>query len=333
MIRRIAAFLPCLLLSLGVAAQEVDDTVRIGGNVHVTEASTGDLHAIGGRVLVEAPIGGALKAAGGDIKLGRVAVVGGNASLAGGNIVVSGSVEGSLHAAGGQITIDGPIAGDASIAGGRLTLGPAARIAGKLRFRGGELHQDPAAQVVGGVVHTPRRASQRHETSASDPLTRGWWWTAGLVALAALLAGALPGPSRRLAQELRERPWLTPLLGFLALTAIPIAAMLMMITIIGIPVGLLALLLYAGLLLLGYVWLAVVLGGLLLDRFKAETAALTAWRIGAAVLAMIVLAIVVRVPVLGGLVKFTALIVGVGMIVGAVWRRVQPPAATAATTT
>jgi hypothetical protein len=97
-----------------------------------------------------------------------------------------------------------------------------------------------------------------------------------------------------------------------------------MITIIGIPIGLIALALYAVLLLVGYVWLAVVLGGLLLDRFKAETARETAWRVGAAMLTMIVLALLVRTPYIGGLVKLAALVVGVGMIVGALMRRVKP---------
>jgi hypothetical protein len=324
-----AFFLSCLLAAASVAAAEdgsLDDSLRIGGNIEVTEPTEGGLHALGGRITVDAPVGGSLRAAGGKIEVGSSAVIGGSASLAGGSIVVKGSIGGDLHAAGGQITIDGPIAGDASVAGGTLTLGPDARISGKLKFHGGELVRDANAQVLGATIHSHRRArSHEHvEHASGNDFGRGWFWSAGLVLMAALLAGALPGPSRRLAQELRERPWVTPLLGFLALTAIPIAALLVMITIIGIPIGLLALALYAVLLLVGYVWLAVVLGGLLLDRFKAETAQETAWRVGAAMLAMIALAILVRVPLVGGLVKFAALIVGVGMIVGVVMRRVNP---------
>ena len=101
-------------------------------------------------------------------------------------------------------------------------------------------------------------------------MTHGWVWSLGLVVFAALLAGALPGPSQRLAQELRERPGMTTLVGFLALTAIPVAAVMLVFTIIGIPIALLAMVLYAALLMIGYVWLAVVLGGLLLDRFNAD---------------------------------------------------------------
>jgi hypothetical protein len=296
MIRRIAVFLSFLLLAGGALADDdwSGGTTRIGGKVEVSEPTPGALNAMGGQVLVEAPVQGQLRAAAGQIEVS--APIEGSAFLAGGKIAVSGPIQGDLRAAGGQIFIDGPVAGDASIAGGSLVLGPNARIEGQLKFRGGELN-------------------------------RGWMWSVGLVVLAALLAGVLPGPSQRLAQELLERPGMTTLLGFLALTAIPVAAVMLMITIIGIPIALLGLVLYAALLMIGYVWLAVVLGGLLLDRFKAETAAVIAWRVGAAALAMIILAIAVRVPFVGGFVMLAALVVGVGMIVGVVMRKVRPPQA------
>jgi len=323
MIRRIAIFLSCLLAAAAAAEDAPHDLIRIGGDVEVSEATSGALTAVGGRITVDAPVKGPLRVAGGNIELGSDAVVEGSAALAGGNIRVEGPIHGNLRVAGGRITLDGPVTGDASIAGGTLSLGPDARIAGRLVFRGGELHQDPAAQVAGGISHT-RRNWDRYELTMGERFTRGWVWTGALLVLAALFAGALPGPSQRLAQELRERPWLSALLGFLAFTAIPVAAVLLMITIIGIPIGVLALVLYAALLLVSYVWLAVVVGGLVLDRFKADTAALTAWRVGAAVLAMLVMAILVRVPFVGGPLKLVALMVGLGMIVGAVMRRTEP---------
>jgi len=330
--RRIAVFLSCLLLATGAAAAEDNpyhESIRIGGDVEVSEATSGSLNAVGGRISVEAPVAGNLRAAGGHIEVGPAASIEGDTALAGGSIRVKGPVHGDLHAAGGQVTIDAPVTGDAHVAAGSLRLGPGARIGGKLEFRGGELQQDTAAQVTGGIEHI-RRNWHRHESTPAERFTRGWAWTIGLVVLAALFAGALPGPSQRLALELRERPWLSALLGFLAVTAIPIAALLVMITIIGIPIGLLALAFYAALLVLGYIWLAVVVGGLVLEQFNAQTAALTAWRVGAAMLAMLAIAILVRVPYVGGVLKFAALIVGVGMIVGALMRHRQPAAPTPA---
>jgi hypothetical protein len=115
-----------------------------------------------------------------------------------------------------------------------------------------------------------------------------------------------------------------------ALITIPIAAVLAMVTVIGIPLGLLAIAGYAGLLLIGYVWLAVVVGGLLLDRVKPETAAVTAWRAGAAMIAMLAIALLARLPFIGGFLGLVALIVGVGMIVAVAMRRVQRAAPAAA---
>jgi hypothetical protein len=53
---------------------------------------------------------------------------------------------------------------------------------------------------------------------------------------------------------------------------------------------------------------------------KPEMAARTAWHALAAAFAMLVLAVLVRVPVVGGFVKLAALTVGVGMIVAVVMR-------------
>jgi len=298
-------------LALAAPAFAADDVqIRLGDKVVVSEAIEGSLNAAGGRIVVEAPVEG-------------------DASLAGGSITVKGAVRDHLRAAGGHVTIDGPIGGNVSVMAGKLDLGPDAHIGGTLTFHGGDLRRDPSAVVVGKVEQTRGRVRHHHRVrdGSGIPPAFGWIWTAGLLVLAALIAAALPGPSKRMASELRERPWLTPLVGIVALVTIPVAALLLMITIIGIPIGLLAIAAYFVLLLVGYVWLAVVIGGLLLDRVKPETAALATWRAGFAVLAMLVLALFTRIPFLGGLIALTALVVGVGMIVAVVARRATTPAA------
>ena len=326
---QVALFVAAIALAGPVMADDVvigSETLRFGSNIEVTEAVEGPFHAAAGKIEIDAPIHGSTRLAGGKIDFGSGATVSGDASLVGGTVNVDGAVNGELHAVGGQVTLNGAIGGDATVAAGTLNLGPNARINGKLKFRGGELNQDPAAQVTGGITqHTRDRFHfERHERTPAERFLRGWLWTAGLMVLAALIAAALPGPSRRMAAELRERPWLTPLLGLIALSTVPVAAVLLMVTIIGIPIGLLAIVGYAALLLVGYVWLAVVVGGLLLDRVKPETAALTAWRVGAAVLVVLVLALLNRLPIVGGAFVFAAVVIGVGMIVGAVLRRKAP---------
>ena len=300
MLNRLAVLAFCALVATTAGA-----SIVAGGTATIDEPVAGNLYVAGGTVSVTAPVGG-------------------NAGIAGGNVDVSGKVKGNLRVAGGYVKLDGPVEGNATVSGGTLELGPNARIAGKLVFRGGHLEQDPAAQVVGGVVHTQR--GKRSWGGGDRQVARGvvgWVWTAGLIVLAALIAGALPGATRRMETELRTRPGLAALTGVVALICIPVAAVLLMVTIIGIPLGLLGLFAYAALLLVGYVSTSVVVSGLLLDRFKAGARAMAGWRVGAAVLAMLVIALLARVPFVGGLVALTALVIGVGVIVAALAHRKQ----------
>jgi len=325
-----------LLVAAAALAAPVHAEVRlggksafVGGSVEIDESVDGDVHGAAGSITVNAPVSGSARLAGGRLEIGSQAAIADDASLAGGRIVVRGAVKGDLKAAGGHVTIDGPVGGNASVTAGSLDLGPNARIGGKLKFRGGTLDKDDAAQVTGGITHRASR-NRDHDYGPFAHSAGRWIWTAGLMLLAAILAAFLPGPSSRMMEELKEKPWMAPLLGLIVLTAVPIAAVLVMITIIGIPIGLLALLAYVALLLVGYVSAAVVIGGLLLGQFKAEAVGLATWRAGAAVLAMLSLALLARLPFVGGPLQFLALLVGVGLVAGLFRRREPVPAAPAA---
>lgn len=293
-----------LALFCAVLAAPALAHIVAGGNVDIDKPVEGNLYVAGGNVNVNAPVSG-------------------NARIAGGDVTVKANIGGKLSVAGGNVNIDSPVGGNVTVSGGTLELGPNARIAGKLDFRGGQLDQDPAAQVIGGVTRTHH---ERHRFD-SGPFKGSWvvraLWTLGLMLLAAILAGALPGPAKRMQEELRVRPWLAALFGIMALIIIPIAAVIVMVTVIGIPLGLLAILGYAGLLLVGYVAIAVLLSGLMLDRYKAEAATRTAWRVGAAVLAMLVISSLAHVPFVGGFLGLVALVMGVGAIVAAIVHRKQ----------
>jgi hypothetical protein len=303
--RTILAF-ACALLAAPAFAHIV-----AGGNVDIDQPVEGNLYIAGGNVSVNAPVTG-------------------NARIAGGDVNVKANIGGKLAVAGGNVNIDAPVAGNVSVSGGTLELGPNARIAGKLDFRGGHLEQDPAAQVTGGVTRTHHA---RHHID-SGPFKGSWvvrgLWTLGLMLLAAIIAGALPGPAKRMQEELRMRPWLAALFGIMALIIIPIAAVIVMITVIGIPVGLLAILGYVALLLVGYVATAVLVSGLVLDRYKSDAATRTAWRVGAAVLAMLVISTLAHVPFVGGFLALVALVMGVGAIVAAIVHRNETTASAVA---
>jgi len=309
-----------------LAARVLGDAVLAGGDVRVRDSVGRDLYAAGGNVRVDGAVAGSAHLAGGNVEVSRESRIGGNLSVAGGSIEIRGPVDGNVDAAGGDVVIDSEIAGDVRFAGGGIELGPNARIGGRLVHRGPDnIRRDPAAQVSGGV----ERAKARRVHSSRDTGHRavGWLWTLGLVALAGVVAGAFPVGSRRLGEGLRGEPALALAFGFVALVCVPVAAVILMITIIGIPLALAVLLLYFLMLIVGYAAIAVVIGDTALARLRSQDAARIGWRVGAAMLAMLALAIVGRIPFVGSLIVFAALLAGVGAIVMAIRSRRQEPAA------
>lgn len=293
------------------------DAVAAGGNVRIGGSVAQNLYAAGGRVSLNGAFGRNVRVAGGRVEIDPAASIQGNLTAAGGTLRLRGAVKGYVQAAGGNVTIDGPVDGDVSVSSGNLTLGPNAKIAGTLRYRSGEeMVRDPGAKVGGNVE---RLSSER---AYEGPVIRthipgfagGWIWSAGLLVLAALMAAAVPPASMRISGELRMHPWLALLFGFIALVCIPMAAIVLMVTVIGIPLAMLVILAYLILLVLGYVATAVAFGDTALANFRPAEAQRSSWRVLAAVLAMLVLTLVARIPFAGGLVGFAAMLIGIGAI-------------------
>ena len=134
------------------------------------------------------------------------------------------------------------------------------------------------------------------------------------MAIAAILVGVLPVTTQRVSEGLRTRFGWSLLWGFIALVCLPVAALILLISIVGIPLALLVVLLYLALLLVGYVGSAIGLGQWVLERFKPEAAQRSGWRIGAAVLAVLLLALLGSVPFIGGFVALVAVLAGIGAI-------------------
>jgi hypothetical protein len=299
---------------LRIAAPVAGDLLAAGGTLRMDGAAGQDLYAVGGQVALEGTVARNARVAGGSVSLGPQARIGGNASLAGGRIEVLGAIGGYLQTAGGRVLIDGAVAGDVDAAAGALELGPRARIGGKLRYRGGEpLKQDPAAQVQGGIERLEMALHRRGERAAGRAAFGVW--TLGLMVLAAVLVAALPGASARVLEAARTRFGWSLLAGFIALVTVPVAAVVLLATVIGIPLALLVLLDYFALLLVGYVAAGAALGDAALRRWLASRAAQRGWRALFAALGVLAICLLALIPWLGGLIAFLALIAGMGAMV------------------
>jgi hypothetical protein len=307
-----------------LAASVTGDAVLAGGNVVVKDSVGQDLYAGGGNVSVEGAVARNARLAGGNVDVRATASIGGRLSAAGGTVNVRGPVGGSIEIGGGDVLIDSEVGGDVRVAAGNVRLGPRARIAGKLYHHGWvDVTRDPLAEVAGGIERREPRESRARRSQSSHG---GWIWSVGLVALAALIAGAFPAVATRLGAGVREKPGLAFFLGFIVLACAPVAALVLAITVIGIPIAVLLVLAYVILLAVGYAAAGVLLGDAALARLRAADAGRTAWRVVAAAAAALAIALLARVPFVGWLFAFAAILVGIGAIAVAIADRYPRPA-------
>ncbi|HKN59080.1 MAG TPA: hypothetical protein VJV97_09520 [Gemmatimonadaceae bacterium] len=284
------------------------DYVGAGGRQGISGRVHGSLRAAGGHVAVYATVDRNATIGGGDVIVDSSAVIGRNAYLIGGNLRVYGAVRGGLLATGGKVEINGVIGQDVEVASGTLLIGPRAQIAGNLRYRvKGEVHIDPAAHIAGKVTALP---------VSKGPGPFSWLWTAGVLLMGVVAILVVPGFIADAADRLQRRPGRAILVGIavgiLGVIAIFVAA----VTVVGLPLALLASAVYLVFAALSEVPVAVWLGGRILHErtVLGRQGPILNFFIGALILLLIGI-----IPFVGGLVRLIATCIGFGAILMTVW--------------
>lgn len=311
------------------------DAAVAGASVDVRAPVGDDVRAAGADVSIESAIGGELFASGGAVTLTRDASVGRGATLYGSSVRVDGRIEGPLRAGGQRIVIDGEVRGDARLDGGEIELGPRARIHGALRYASDSaLSRAEGAVVTGPITREERARKPREHARVERSAQREWvaegpGWMGGVLSYLALLACAavlllvLPGFSAQTADRVRASPGLALALGFGTLVAVPMLAIVLFVTVLGIPLAIAVLALYPVLLLAGFVigvlWIARLLPGALRQPAPAAYARSLGWF----ALALAVVLLAGQVPWVGGLLVGVVGILGIGALVLEIYRRRQ----------
>lgn len=313
-----------------------DDALLVGGTIDVRAPVGDDLRAAGADVLMESSVGGDVMAAGGNLQLTHTSHVAGRAELAGGDVLVDGRVDGALNVRARRLVLNGPVGGSVQAAVELLELGPQARIGGGLRHSASSIQQDPAAVVSGPLERVDRLFgddarwghSERYPMHEDRRSARGGWWLLvplsmgllGVLALAGVVLFVFSRFAGQAAHQIETEPWRALGVGALLLLALPVLAVLLFFTLLGIPLGLVVMAMYPPLLLLG--WL---IGALFAARWLATHVSPNAVTgpvvpYGWMAVAVVALLVVGAVPVLGPLLVTATMAAGLGACV-LEWRR------------
>ncbi len=280
------------------------ESVDIPGTVEISARAAAQRMSISGTV------GRSLMVLGERITVRPGASIGGAATVFGSEVRIEGPVGGSLRANGSEIHLDAEVGGDVHTSGGGLEIGPRAHARGPVVHTG---RGEPDRQAGNLEVEWTQPAEDTDETSegigeTAQRVAVRWAMGALLGLVLVLLAG---GPLARIAATARQ-PLAPILVGAVLAVAIPILALLTMATVVGIPLGITAFLvwgfaLYAARIILGLLLGELILGpgATRLDRF---------WRVA---LGLLILGVAVEVPVLGTAVAVLTAMLGLGAF--AVW--------------
>jgi len=348
--RWLATLLALASASPGQAAETEGNVYMAGAEVRIDRPVYGDLVAAAGRMVVEqpisgdtvlgagsldvqAPIGDDLRAAGGivavasevrgealiaaaRINLRPAARIHGQVWLAGNTVLIDGVSLAGVRVAAREVTILGTIQGPLEIAADRIEVRAAARIHGDVTYRGAhEISIDPLAQITGrvtrsGTAQQPQEAPQR--TLGIGPVRP--LLLAALFAAAVLMHALLPRFVASCVRIVGSSPIRSIGLGSALTFGVPPVAVLLVITIIGIPIGLALAAVYALALLAGYL-IAVFF---IAEKFAAPIGRdkwNSRWRLAFVATALIVLTLVTSIPYAGPLIALTAISAGMGALV------------------
>ncbi|HEX5751165.1 MAG TPA: polymer-forming cytoskeletal protein [Archangium sp.] len=312
--------------------REVDISGTVEGDVmsaaSVNRISTpvrGSLRAAGGELSVSGPVGEDAMLAAGNLSLTPEARVGKDLYLLSGDARLYAPVQGELRAAAGTLTLAAPVGQDAHAEVGTLRLTDGARVGGNLSYRSDKDAQLASGAVVSGTVE---HLAPRQEKGGGPAMGLYLWLRSlvGLFALGLLFSLLTPRFAHRVTAMLRQRPLPSLGLGAAFFVSVPfLAGLVFLVGLLlgGWWIGLFILALYGFAIALSFPVVGLFLGRWLLERFHKTGAHLAV----ALLLGLVLLTLVGRVPILGGLVALATILFGLGALLLGVLRGREPAGA------
>ncbi|MBP9757216.1 MAG: hypothetical protein KBD06_01310 [Candidatus Pacebacteria bacterium] len=325
-----------------------DDLYMLGGSVSSSGSLRGDLTVFGGNILSNGTVLGDIAASGGTVSI--MSDVHDDLRVAGGTVVIQGGVTGDIFVAGGQVTISSPkvggdvraaggvvrinapdIAGDVFVAGGdvridsaingnldiiqaeNVTLGPNARIKGTFTYKSPkQATLESGATVTGETVFT-KSPDVREAAKLGLVAFFSIWFVAKMfmVFSGALVIGYV---FQRYADELVARAVKRPLAelgrGVVFVIVTPIVSVLLLGTVIGIAFGVLGLLGFFGLIIIGTMIAPILIGSVVHKYvFKQHEYEVT-WK--TILTGTLLYFIIGMIPFVGGLVILGVTLIAIG---------------------
>jgi cytoskeletal protein CcmA (bactofilin family) len=275
-------------------------------------------------ITITGNVNGDLMAFGAEVDVASTATVTGDLLVGAANVRIDGLIEGDIKGGGGEVAIGNGVKGNVEIEVDSLTILSTANIEGDLTYTSEEEADiQPGAQIGGSTTHNLPPVKEEQPVPFPFSLFSGVLSKVigFLMALVTGLVIILIAPRRltSIAESIRTRPGASAAWGALVVFVTPIAAILVCITIVGIPLGLIALALWGIGLYLAQIPVGLLIGRLIIGRFRGVER--KGIMIAALALGLVILALLGLIPYLGFFIGLAVALFGLGAVVVSERRR------------
>lgn len=299
------------------------------GEATVAGTVDGDLYIGAGTALVSGVVTDDLVVAGGTVNI--TGEIDGDLRIIGGNAVVTGPVRGDIFVIGGSLTTGGTVDGDVDFIGGVLNVSDGAVIDGDLTYRSDrEAVISPKARIAGQVVYDKtlarsigvvKEAGAKSMVSGFAALFGVWIFLKLLMMLfAAMVLYWLFLPYlEKVVMRALGKPWPMLATGFIALVVTPAVALVLAVSIVGLPLAFIT-----GFIYLAFLAVAKLSAGALLGAWGEKVLTKRAnYRISwQGVLGGTVIFFALSyLPIIGWLIDGVAVLIVFGAVIDLLYRR------------
>jgi len=315
-----------------ITGRNEKDVMVGGGSLNILGPTKEDLRLAGGNIIVGEDVGGDLAAAGGMINILSGTDIGGEAWIAGGSVVVDGTVAKDLVLMGEEITVNGKVSGNVRIKyAEKITIGSSAVIGGNLEYsskkaavimEGAQISGETTYNPISSRSHSADRKEFRYATKA---LFLGIFTVFTLIKLLIILSATLllvylfKENLKKVTEEISANFWPELLRGLVVMVTVPAAMAILMMTIVGLLPAIFVGFGYGALMMLASVYSGIFFGALLFKWLSKEKQLAVNWK--SAVLGVLALALIGFVPYFGWIICLAVILVSLGGLSNALYRR------------
>lgn len=235
------------------------DFIGVANSVDINAPVAGDARVGAGEVTLRSAVGGSFTAAASSLYIEKNGRVGRDLVFAVNRFGLDGEVGRHVSATGETVYLDGKIGGNVRLSEtSSLRLGKKAVIEGDLVYSGpSKAVLQQGAQVKGKQHWTRTEGKQRYRYEKYLDVISGFL---SLILIWIVLRWLLPGVWEGLGSEIADKPCKSLLMGGLAFFTIPLLAITLMFSVIGVPLALILVFFYLLLIYLSKIIVATASG-------------------------------------------------------------------------